>query len=284
MASELAHLAFKRMVLRSSLGRIAVGTRDAIKLARSAWAGDESVGTLANDQLASTLVGGLCRPGTRFLDVGAHIGSVVSEVLSRCPGTDVIAIEAMPDKAAALRRMFPGITVHACAAGDHEGDVTFFVDRRQSGFSSLGRPSARQGQDIEEIHVPLRRLDDVVGPATAPVDAIKIDVEGAELGVLRGAARMVDADRPTIMFESGPAADDGLGFTKEALWAWFAERDYAVLVPNRVAHLGAALSLDGFVDSHLYPRRTTNYVAVAVERRAEIRGRARQIQGLAADA
>jgi FkbM family methyltransferase len=281
MDSAPVHLAFKRLVLRSPLGRLAVGTRDAFKLAASAWAGDECVGTLANDQLASLLISGLCQSGARFLDVGAHIGSVVAEVLGRCPGTQVIAIEAMPDKAESLRRMFPGIAVHACAAGDHEGEVTFFVDRRQSGFSSLGRPPFTRNASVHEIRVPLRRLDDVVGLGAPSIDAMKIDVEGAELGVLRGADQLVERHRPTIMFESGPAMNDGLGYTKEALWAWFDERRYAILVPNRVAHLGAALGLEGFLESHLYPRRTTNYVAVAAERRAEIRARAQQLLGVA---
>ena len=208
MDSAPVHLALKRLVLRSPLGRLAVGTRDAFKLAASAWAGDECLGTLANDQLASLLISGLCQPGARFLDVGAHIGSVVAEVLGRCPGTQVIAIEAMPDKAESLRRMFPGIAVHACAAGDREGEVSFFVDRRQSGFSSLGRPRCTHSAgNVHEIRVPLRRLDDVVGLGAPSIDAMKIDVEGAELGVLRGADQLVETHRPTIMFESGPASE-----------------------------------------------------------------------------
>jgi hypothetical protein len=79
------------------------------------------------------------------------------------------------------------------------------------------------------------------------------------------------------MFESGPPAENGLAYTKDALWQWFADRDYAVVVPNRVAHDDPGLSRDGFVESHLYPRRTTDYFAVAKERRAEVRERARAI-------
>jgi hypothetical protein len=52
------------------------------------------------------------------------------------------------------------------------------------------------------------------------IDVIKIDVEGAELGVLRGSEKLVTKNRPSIMFEGAPPRDDGLGYTKEALWRW----------------------------------------------------------------
>jgi hypothetical protein len=109
------------------------------------------------------------------------------------------------------------------------------------------------------------------------VDVMKIDVEGAELRVLRGSDRIVQESRPVIMFESGPPADDSLGYTKEAMWRFFTDRGYAVLIPNRVAHNDSGLSQEGFLESHLYPRRTTNYFAVPHERRTEIRDRARTV-------
>jgi hypothetical protein len=108
---------------------------------------------------------------------------------------------------------------------------------------------------------------------------MKIDVEGAELGVVRGARRLLAQCRPVIMFESAP--HEVLGFTKEALWRCFAEQDYVIVVPNRLAHIDPGLKLDGFLESHLFPRRTTNYFAVPQERRDEIRGRARHLQGFA---
>jgi hypothetical protein len=95
--------------------------------------------------------------------------------------------------------------------------------------------------------------------------------------VLRGGERLIVQNRPTIMFESGPAADDALGYTKEALFRWFVERDYVIVVPNRVAHDDDGLSESGFIESHLYPRRTTNYFAISRARRIEIRDRARDV-------
>ena len=127
----------------------------------------------------------------------------------------------------------------------------------------------------------MRRLDDIVS-ASAEVEVVKIDVEGAELGVLRGAPRLISRCRPVILFESGPAGGEELGFTAAALFDWFAESGYEVLVPNRVAHNGPPLCREGFLESHFYPFRTLNYFAIPTERRIETRDRARKGLGIMA--
>jgi hypothetical protein len=155
--------------------------------------------------------------------------------------------------------------------GEAEGDISFWVVPAASGYSSLIRSA-----DSVAITVPLRRLDELV---TGPVGIIKIDVEGAELGVLRGAERLIANTRPVIMFESGPGE---AMYSKASLWGWLAERRYEVFVPDRVAHNGPALTCDGFAESHHYPRRTTNYFAIPAERRDAVRTQARLVLGITA--
>jgi FkbM family methyltransferase len=271
----------KQMFVGTAVGRFAMSVRDSLHLLRAMHFQPEIAGTLANDWLASFLVTRLCQPNKTFVDVGAHIGSIISDVVRHCPAVKIVAVEAIPQKGEALRRKFPAVEFHGCALGESEGETSFFVNTKRSGYSSLGRPTDGGTSDIVELKVPLKRLDGLI--AADGIDVIKIDVEGAELGVLRGSGQIVAKSRPTIMFESGPPAEDGLGYTKEALWGWFAERNYAVLIPNRVAHVDPGLSQAGFVESHLYPRRTTNYFAVANERRDEIRERARAVLDIKAN-
>ena len=258
----------KEWVVGTSIGRAASAARDVIELVRS---DKEQIGTIANDQLATYYVTRLCQPGKTFLDIGAHIGSIIAEVERNCPTVRIEAVEAIPAKAKRLSRKFPKARIHCCALSESEGEVSFFinVEKGKSGYSSL----AKSGPHLEEIKVPARRLDNLV--TADDVDVIKIDVEGAELGVLIGAEALVERCRPTIMFESGP--QDLLGYTKQAMYEWFRSHGYALYAPSRLGHGGPPLSQDGFHDSHHYPRRTTNYFAVALERAAEIHERAAKL-------
>lgn len=267
----------KQALLVSPFGSFSMFLRDKFCLVKMACFSAERVGTIANDQLASKIITQVCDAQKTFIDVGAHIGSILVEVKRHNPSVKIIAIEAMPGKVANLRRRVPFVELHNCAVGDACGEVSFFVDTQRSGYSSLARPVGNDKTKVE-IKVSICRLDDLV--SASDVDAIKIDVEGAELGVLRGAVRLLVRCRPIIMFESGPPTEDGLGYTKESMFEFLHAMSYAILIPNRLAHNDEGLELAGFIESHLYPRRTTNYFAVPKERRIEFRDKARRILGL----
>ncbi len=262
----------RAILINTGLGVYVQRLRERIELVRSALSMPENTATISNDMISRHLLERLCRPGAVVVDIGAHIGSVVDGVRRHSQPSAVIAIEAMPEKAAALRRKFPDVTIHACAVGEEDGTVPFFVDVKSTGYSSLYSTRNREA-DVREITVPLRRLDDLL--PSEMVDLMKIDVEGAELGVLKGARALIERSQPVIMFESGPEVQGD--YTKEALFHWFDSMHYALLVPNRVAHNDDGLTLQSFVEAHLYPRRTTNYFAIPRIRRIEIRDRARRI-------
>ncbi|WP_375427137.1 FkbM family methyltransferase [uncultured Sphingomonas sp.] len=260
------------------LGVIAQRARELRMLTSLALRSPEELGNFANNMMTDMLLERLCRSGATFIDVGAHVGSVIDGVRRHSRPGKIIAFEAVPAKAEALRSKFPDVEVHGCAVGDADGLLPFFVDVKNPGYSSLFQDGTRGGQ-FQEISVPVRRLDDLIDDKD--VDLIKIDVEGAELGVLRGAGSLMKRSRPTISFESGP--EELGGHSKSAMWAWLDAAEYAILIPNRLAHYDVGLSHDTFLDSHMYPRRTTHYFAVARERRAEIRARARAILKLDRD-
>lgn len=264
------------MELGNRIKKLLVGTvaghvlEDCRSLVERLAASPSAVGTIANDAMASRLIAGLARGQRNFVDVGAHIGSVVARVRREAPETAITAVEAIPEKAESLRTKFPDIKVHAYAVGDDVGEVTFFVNRKASGYSSLARTDGSAA-----IRVPLQRLDNLIDL----VDVIKLDIEGAELGALRGAERLVMTGRPIAMFESAPGAGASLGFSLEDMFAWWSSKGYGLYVPNRVAHDGPPLTMDSFIESHAYPRRTTNYFAIPDEKRIDVRDRARAIVG-----
>jgi FkbM family methyltransferase len=264
----------KQELLGNTIGHAALSMRDKFDLFSTALFYPERVGTLANDQLATRLITRICQSNKTFVDVGAHIGSILSEVMYNDPTIRIVAIEAIPEKVAKLRQRFPSVEFHNCAVGQSNGKTQFFINLSRSGYSSLNRPD-KSTATISEIQVSIQRLDDLV--SSHNIDAIKIDVEGAELGVLQGSESILKNCRPTIMFESAPQPSGNADKTKEALYQYLSSHQYAVLTPNRVAHNDDGLSEHGFLESHLYPRRTTNYFGLPLERRVELRDRARKI-------
>ena len=206
------------------------------------------------DRLLESVV----RPGSNCVDVGAHIGSTLSDIVRRSPRGKHLAFEPVPRKAAWLRRKFPEVEVREVALADRTGTVTFAEDRKRPGFSSIahaGSPPAG------EFTVPCDRLDNIVDPARR-VGFLKIDVEGAELLVLRGATELIRRDRPTILFESGPGGAEKFGFSREQLFRFLAEDlGYSVYLIGEYMRGRGPLDLPTFHECHVYPFRAFNYVA-----------------------
>ena len=123
------------------------------------------------------------RPFT-FVDVGANIGAYSLHVAAEA-GADarVLAIEPQPDifdRLVVNIRLngFSTVKAQACAVAHKGGDVTLFVDPRNSGESSV-KVIATGG--AAAIRVPARTLLDLIqAEGWERVDAAKLDVEGAE--------------------------------------------------------------------------------------------------------
>lgn len=137
-----------------------------------------------------------------LIDVGANKGQFSLAYRELFPRGRIIAFEPLPDAAARFDRLFAGdlcAELHRVALSDHAGEAEFHVtDRRDS--SSLLRPTRGQAdafgvREAELTRVPLRRLDQCVAKdrLVSPV-LIKIDVQGAELQVLRGCDWLEAAD------------------------------------------------------------------------------------------
>lgn len=270
---------FKQKLLSTFFGEKLLKLRNFYELWKCSWQNPENLPTLVNDQISSEIVTKLCGTDKVFIDVGSHIGSIISAVQSYNSHIEIIGIEAIPEKVMRLRKAFPSVQIYECAVGDSEGEVCFYINTRKSGYSSLGKKTDNiPNNDIKEIKVQLKTLDNLI-PPDKKIGVIKIDTEGAELGVLRGASKLISKNRPIIMFESGPN-DNNLGYTKEDIYMFFLRSTYQLIIPNRLAHNGESLTLEGFMESHLYPRRTTNYFAIPSEQREVVKKLARNIMNI----
>lgn len=137
------------------------------------------------------------------IDVGANKGQFSRAAATVFPGARIVAFEPLEAVAATWRRNLADVTdasIHVCALGPESGVVTFhpheyslsssvlpLADRSSAG-SALAGEGAGHASELAPIEVPVKRLDDVVDPAglDGPV-LLKLDVQGYELEVLRGA-------------------------------------------------------------------------------------------------
>ncbi|KRF40878.1 hypothetical protein ASG96_08680 [Terrabacter sp. Soil810] len=151
----------------------------------------------------------LARTGTTCVDVGAHVGSyaVLAAVTVGSEGR-VLAFE--PDAANRARleghvrlNDLSNVVVHDHGLSDTESEVAMVRPvASNSGMTRLALPG-----ETPDFSMGVRRLDDVLdGDETPPVSVMKIDVEGAEVAVVRGAADLIARDQPYVVFEENDAA------------------------------------------------------------------------------
>jgi FkbM family methyltransferase len=186
-------------------------------------------------------------PTSNAIDVGAHKGSILREILRRAPGGRHFAFEPLPHFYEGLVRDFPGVTVSPLALSDRKGRTTFqhaVADPAYSGLRKRTYPKGVQ-ESLTEILVETDRLDAVL-PDGLPIAFIKIDVEGAELEVLRGAEKTLRASRPLVVFEHGLGAADYYGTTPQAVYDLFAECGLQVSLLAEWLRGRRPLTRDGF--------------------------------------
>lgn len=157
----------------------------------------------------------LLKPDANGVDIGAHRGSVLAEMLRVAPLGRHIAFEPIPELAELLRRDFPGVEVHQAALSSEPGESQFaHVRGRAEGWSGLRFRPLPGGltADVENIVVPLEALDQALDPDYRPT-VIKVDVEGAEEQVFRGGLETLRRHRPVVIFEHGLGSADVFGTT-----------------------------------------------------------------------
>jgi len=152
-------------------------------------------------------------------DVGANKGSYMYW-LSRWAARTV-AFEPQPGLAAYLADVARGlnlsnVTIEAKGVSDRSGAFDLYMPSENSPEASLVPIKGAR-----KVKVPVVTLDDAFAPGDR-VGFLKVDVEGAELGVFRGARRILTEDRPSLLFESeqrhlrdGSAVADGFGFLQD---------------------------------------------------------------------
>ena len=154
---------------------------------------------------------GLLRAGDTAIDVGAHIGFFTMQ-MAAAVGTAgrVYAFEPFDANADLLEkslhenRFDDRVVFRRAAVGAAAGSatLTFPAETLNTGGAYLLRDGGAPLAGHQTKGVPVVALDGL--DLRRPVRFIKMDVEGAEPQVMRGAARILDEDRPLILSELHP--------------------------------------------------------------------------------
>ena len=181
-------------------------------------------------------------PGSVAIDVGANVGwhTLLMAARVREEGR-VLAFEPNPTvrqrlcEAIELNRLAQ-VSVHDCALSDTSGRVRFNAPMASDPRAGTGCIAGRPGSSETDCMVEVRceTLDNVLqSTELARVDFIKIDVEGWEWNVLRGASATLQRYRPHIVFEYDANYVERGGGSMDGLAEFFASRGYSLFQISR---------------------------------------------------
>ena len=162
------------------------------------------------EPLETKLISRLLERDSVFIDVGANLGYYsLLAWKSIGPKGKVYAIEPEPTNYRILEKninlnLATNVSAFQIALSDREGDLTLFRDRYNLGAHSISRENVRVRADLTKVNC--LTLDEFIRRHVGEerVSVIKLDVQGAEGRVLRGARETFGKWKPTVVLEYWP--------------------------------------------------------------------------------
>jgi FkbM family methyltransferase len=180
-----------------------------------------------DDEAVQDLLEEALSPNSNCVDVGAHHGEFLGYFVDRAPEGQHVAVEALPHLTSQLRETFPQVRVVDAAVADKPGTAIFYHAVERPAWSGLEIQEYPTGTTVEEIPVTITTLDEVI-PDSTSIDFVKIDVEGAELGVLLGMRRILSQRSATILFEHAIVHAKAHSTTPAQIFDTVAQSGYAI--------------------------------------------------------
>jgi len=208
------------------------------------------------------------KEGMTVLDIGAHHG-FYTILASKKVGSSgrVIAFEPSPRE---RQRLLLHLKLNRCTnvkvepfalAGQNGEAMLFVVDGRDTGCNSLRPPAV--SEPTRTIPISTKTLDGYLeNQGLNHVDFVKLDVEGAELEVLKGARHLLSRNsRPIIMVEVSDVRTEPWGYSAAAIFDFLSEQNYYWFSFAPEGELQPFIRREGYY----------NFVAVPDEKLADVK-------------
>ena len=189
-------------------------------------------------------------------DVGANIGWFALIFAKRIPGCEGHAFEPVPvfhehlNLNIARNALQSNVLAYSTGFSDARQSVTMYFDPGNGTNASLLNVS--QSSTVDTVAAEMYAMDDWCAERDVWPDVIKCDVEGAELLVLRGAAEVLDRNKPLIFLEMLRKWSKPFGYHPNDIISFLDERGYTCY-----AVTGEGLKVCQFVDESTLE---TNYL------------------------
>lgn len=184
--------------------------------------------------------------GDGVIDIGAHTGrhtKPLSKIV--CDNGEVLAFEPIPDIREKLKQKFKNnnnIHILPYALSDKNGHSEFVLAKDRLEESGLVQRVFNGKTSIERIEVEIKELDNIVEFIPNNLRFIKLDTEGAEYNVLKGARGIMEKYKPIVAFEFGELSYSAYDVDPNDVYNYFDSLNYKIY-----SILGDSLTKEEFV-------------------------------------
>jgi FkbM family methyltransferase len=200
------------------------------------------------DTQTKKVIAKVCSANTIAIDVGCHKGEVLDLILKYAPKAAHYGFEPIPDLCEALKKKYEGKPYHISniALSDQKGETSFNYVVSNPAYSGLQkRQYDRANEQDTKITVQTELLDAIIGENVS-IGFVKIDVEGGELQVLKGAVKTIARCKPVIIFEHGLGASDFYGTSPEQVFELLSSCGMKISTMKNWLKTGPAFSKEEF--------------------------------------